>query len=71
MKTTHILRTRSGPVVTATFDETTAALSCEWEPWPLTSQQIETLLPEYETWRDAIFEEWSRRTGQLVKVVTK
>jgi hypothetical protein len=71
MKTTHILRTRSGPVVTATFDETTAALTCAWEPWPLTLQEIEALLPEYEPWRDAIFEEWSLRTGQLVKVVTK
>ena len=71
MKTTHILRTRSGPVVTATFDEATAVLSCEWEPWPLTSQQIEALLPEYEPWRDGIFEEWGRRTGHRVKVVTK
>jgi hypothetical protein len=71
MKTTHILRTRSGPVVTATFDETTAAFTCAWDPWPLTPQQIEAMLPEYEPWRNAIFEEWSRRTGKKVMLITR
>jgi hypothetical protein len=70
MKTTHILKSRSGPVVTGTFDETTAAFSCEWEPWPLTSEQLHAVLPEYEAWRDAIFEDWSRRTGLRVLLVT-
>lgn len=70
MKTTHILRTASGPVVTMTFDETTAAFICEWEPWPLTRAQFEALLPEYEAWRNAIFENWSRRTGRRALVIT-
>ena len=71
MKSTHILETSSGPVVTATFDETSGDFVCAWEPWPLTSQQIEALLPEYEPWRDGIFAEWGRRTGHRVMVVTK
>lgn len=70
MKTTHILKTKSGPVVTGTFDEKTAAFSCEWEPWPLTKQQMNELFPEYEAWRNAIFKEWSSRTGKRVLIVT-
>jgi hypothetical protein len=46
------------------------AFSCEWEPWPLTSEQLHAVLPEYEAWRDAIFEDWSRRTGLRVLLVT-
>jgi len=70
MKTTHILKTTSGPIVTATFDETTGEFVCAWEPYPLTKEQIEALLPEYGPWRNRIFDEWGRRTGQRVMVVT-
>jgi hypothetical protein len=70
IRTTHILRTRTGPVVTGTFDEKTASFSCEWEPWPLTSQQLDAVLPEYEAWRDAIFADWSRRSRLNVLLVT-
>ena len=70
MTTTHILRTSTGPIVTGTFDEATASLVCEWEPWPLTSQEVERLLPEYERWRNAIFQEWADRTGQNALIIT-
>jgi len=70
MKTTHILETSSGPVVTATFDETSGDFVCAWEPWPLSKKQIDAFLPEYEQWRNRIFAEWGRRTGQRVMVVT-
>jgi hypothetical protein len=70
IRTTHILRTRTGPVVTGTFDEAAASFCCEWEPWPLTSQQLDAVLPEYEAWRDAIFADWSRRSRLNVLLVT-
>lgn len=53
------------------FDEVEGSFVCEWNPSPPYPKKIfNKIKNEYEPWRNQIIEDWSKRTGKEVVVVT-
>lgn len=71
MITTHILKMKCGVSVEARFNEENANFSCTWTPEPpFTKKMHDRIKKEYEPWRNEIFDQWSKKTGNKVLLVT-
>ena len=71
MKEQHILKMKCGVTVELTIDPTDGQIVCEWEPSPPYSEALATAVEaEYLPWRNHIIEQWAKKKGVKVAVVT-
>ena len=68
---THIHVFKCGVIARMHFDNETSEIDVEWSnpPPPYPKKWIKKIAPEYRKWRDAIIDEWSKRTGKSILVV--
>lgn len=67
----HILKMSCGITCEMELNEETAEMTCEWDPDPPYSKSlIKKIKAEYEPWRNDILQQWAKRTGKKVMVIT-